>query len=110
MAERSESLQLVLERNTFYRNNYRKFLTILVIQSVVMVFIAIVLYYAVAIRPSTTYFASTPDGILIQLQPLNQPIKSQRFVAQWAAKAAQQVFTFDWVNYRAQLNYCSHLE
>tara|TARA_E500000178_G_scaffold351822_1_gene413818 strand:+ start:1494 stop:2015 length:522 start_codon:yes stop_codon:yes gene_type:complete len=66
-----------------------------------------VLYYVVVVRPSTAYFASTPDGILIRLQPLTQPIKSDQFVAQWAAKAAQQVFTFDWVNYRAQMSRAS---
>lgn len=108
MADRSESLQLVLERNSFYRNNYRKFVVILIIQSLALLLMTTVLYYAVVVKPSTAYFASTPDGILIRLQPLSQPIKSDQFVAQWAAKSAQEIFTFDWVNYRAQLNRASH--
>ncbi|MAJ82508.1 MAG: hypothetical protein CMF41_06295 [Legionellales bacterium] len=107
MANRSESLQLVIERNSFYRNNYRRFVSILIVQSLAMLLMTTVLYYVVVVRPSTAYFASTPDGILIRLQPLTQPIKSDQFVAQWAAKAAQQVFTFDWVNYRAQMSRAS---
>jgi intracellular multiplication protein IcmL len=107
MANRSESLQLVIERNSFYRNNYRRFVSILIVQSLAMLLMTTVLYYVVVVRPTTAYFASTPDGILIRLQPLTQPIKSDQFVAQWAAKAAQQVFTFDWVNYRAQMSRAS---
>ena len=107
MANRSESLQLVIERNSFYRNNYRRFVSILIVQSLAMLLLTTVLYYVVVVRPTTAYFASTPDGILIRPQPLTQPIKSDQFVAQWAAKAAQQVFTFDWVNYRAQMSRAS---
>ncbi|MDG2347992.1 MAG: DotI/IcmL/TraM family protein [Gammaproteobacteria bacterium] len=103
MKQRSEGLQLVLERNAFYRNNYRRFVAILFVQSVLLLIVSVVLYYSVVIKPTTTYFASTPDGVLIRLEPLTQPLKSNKFVAQWAAKSAQEVFSFDWINFRTQL-------
>lgn len=107
MKNRSDALQLVLERNAFYRNNYRRFVAILFIQSTLLLVVSIVLYYTVVIKPSTTYFASTPDGVLIRLEPLAQPLKSNEFVSQWAAKSAQEVFSFDWINFRAQLSNAS---
>lgn len=107
MEKRNQALQLVLERNAFYRNNYRRFVAILMVQSVLLLAISVTLYYTVVIKPSTTYFASTPDGVLIRLEPLNQPLKSNTSVAQWAAKSAQQVFSFDWINFRTQLSAAS---
>lgn len=107
MEKRGEALQLVLERNSFYRNNYRKFVAILFVQSVLLLVVSVILYYTVVIKPSTTYFASTPDGVLIRLEPLTQPLKSNNFVAQWAAKSAQEVFSFDWINFRSQLSKAS---
>ena len=91
MKNRSDALQLVLERNAFYRNNYRRFVAILFIQSTLLLVVSIVLYYTVVIKPSTTYFASTPDGVLIRLEPLAQPLKSNEFVSQWAAKSDSRI-------------------
>jgi len=53
------------------------------------------------------YFATTPDGRLINIHPLNDPVVTDDFVLQWSAEAARKAFDLDFVNWKEQLQNAS---
>lgn len=51
-----------------------------------------------------SYIAVTPDGRIIPLVPLSQPLPSSFDIGFWSTQKAQQLFTLDYQNYRNQLS------
>lgn len=97
------ALELVVYRNNFYRDNYRR---LMVVCLALLVLIGCVVYWAFYERthkPAPEYFATTYDGKLIALIPLNQPNMEDNALLQWATEAAVASYTFNFVNYRKAL-------
>src|SRR5262249_2868969 len=53
------------------------------------------------------YFATTSDGRIINIVPLNEPYRSQADVVAWAAGTAQNVIRFGYHDYRERLQQVS---
>lgn len=102
-----DALELVRMRNNFYRDNYRRALAALLLMILINLLLAAGIVYQIMNRPQPQYFATTADGKLIQLSPLNDPMVSQEFLLQWANQAAVAAYTYDFVNYRQQLQKAS---
>ncbi|MES2212278.1 MAG: type IVB secretion system apparatus protein IcmL/DotI [Pseudomonadota bacterium] len=94
------AVETVVLRNFFYRDNYYRMMTLtlwlLLLAFALMGFI----YFQQATRPTPKYFATTPDGALIELIPLDEPNLSPNTLLQWATQAATASYTFNFVNYR----------
>ena len=60
-------------------------------------------YLAVS-RPEPRYFATTTDGQLLPLVPLDKPHQSAAEVSNFAVKAVTSSLTYDFANYRADFN------
>lgn len=60
-------------------------------------------YLAVS-RPEPRYFATTTDGQLLPLVPLDKPHQSAAEVSNFAVKAVTTSLTYDFANYRADFN------
>jgi intracellular multiplication protein IcmL len=103
MSRRHDAIQTVLMRNDFYRDRYRWMLYALLGQSVALIISGYTIYYLANDRPEPRYFATRADGGLIRLIPLNEPMLTQSAILTWAGKAATDAFTFDFVNFRQQL-------
>ena len=103
----NDGLELVINRNAFYRDNYRR----VVIALLIMIFINLGLvgavFYLITHRPTPQYFATTASGRILPLYPLDQPMMSQAEILQWASVAATLVFNFDFVHWRSQLQEAS---
>jgi hypothetical protein len=68
MDENFESIIRV--HKNFYRDNYRKGINILLVLSVVVVVLIAATFYVVVHRPDSNYYATSSDGALISLAPV----------------------------------------
>ncbi len=106
MAE--DALEVVKLRNNFYRDSYRRVILVLLLSIILNVLLAIAGGYLFMYRPNPQYFATTADGRVIKLVPLSQPNLSKRAVLQWAVQAATSAYSYNFVNYRKQLEEASN--
>lgn len=99
-----DAIATILNRNAFYRDGYRLLLRLSIIQSIVIVvLVAGVIALLLSIENKHIYFATTSDGRIINIVPLEEPYKTDAEVIAWAAGTAQKVMTFGYHDYRARL-------
>ncbi|MBL7479610.1 type IVB secretion system apparatus protein IcmL/DotI [Legionella bononiensis] len=101
MAE--DALTVVALRNQFYKDSQRKVILALLIAIVVNFVLGSLLVYIITHPPAPRYFATTINGRITPLFPLNEPNQSDSAVLQWANQAAIAAFTYNFVNYRDEL-------
>jgi len=100
----TDAVSTVLSRNAFYRDGYRLLLRISLVQGLVIVLlIATVLTMVLSIDVRYVYFATTSDGRIINIVPLNEPYRSRAEVIAWAAGKAQEVMRFGYNDFRQRL-------
>lgn len=105
MAE--DALTVVALRNDFYRDSYRKVMIILLVSVLLNVGLGAILYYIVSHPPLPKYFATSINGRITPIVPMDLPNQSDSAIAQWANQAAIASFTYNFVNYRAELQVAS---
>ena len=107
MAEKS--LEIVVERNHFYQDGYRKLSLIFMLLLVSAVFLGFVNSHlrSVSKRPPE-YFAMTCDGNFATITPLSDPMVSDAKLLAWANRVITTVYSLDFVHYRGQLESASH--
>jgi intracellular multiplication protein IcmL len=99
-----DAISTVLSRNAFYRDGYRMLLRISILQGLVIVLlIASIIGMLMTVETRYVYFATTSDGRIINIVPLNEPFRSPAEVIAWAAGTAQNVLRFDYRDYRQRL-------
>jgi intracellular multiplication protein IcmL len=97
-----------LNRNAFYRDGYRLLLRISLIQTVVIIMMVLAITGLVlSMKPRSIYFATTSDGRIINIVPLNEPYLTDAQVVAWAASTAQNVMRFGYNDYRDRLQQSS---
>lgn len=103
----SNAVQLVMERNEFYRINYRWVIGGLFLAVLMILALLGVIYYQVTHPSSYQYFATTDDGKILPILPLSQPNMSDDDVLVWANNAAVAAYTYNYVNFRQELQAAS---
>lgn len=98
-----ESLELVRLRNNFYRDNYRRVVGALLILLIINITLVGMIFYQIVNRPEPKYFATSADGRITQLYPLDMPMIAPAELLQWASRAAVAAYNFNFVNYREAL-------
>ncbi|HBD7145410.1 TPA: type IVB secretion system apparatus protein IcmL/DotI [Legionella pneumophila] len=101
MAE--DALTVVALRNKFYKDSQRKVILALLIAIVVNVVLASLVVYMITHPPAPKYFATSINGRITPLFPLDEPNQSDSAVLQWANQAAIAAFTYNFVDYRDEL-------
>ncbi len=101
MAE--DALTAVTLRNNFYRDGQRKMILLLLISMAANFLLASMIVYIISHPPAPKYFATSINGRITPLFPLNEPNQSDSAVLQWANQAAIAAFTYNFVNYRTEL-------
>ncbi len=101
MAE--DALTVVTLRNKFYKDSQRKVIFALLIAILVNLVLGSMLVYIITHPPAPKYFATSINGRITPLFPLDQPNQSDSAVLQWANQAAIASFTYNFVNYRDEL-------
>ena len=99
----NDALVLVLSRNAFYKRLHILVLSALMLNIVVILMLMGTLLYLIKNPTKPLYFAADEIGRLIQITPVNLPNMSQEKVTEWTTNAVQEAFSFDYINYRDQL-------
>ncbi|WP_419420335.1 type IVB secretion system apparatus protein IcmL/DotI [Legionella sp. D16C41] len=102
-----DSLTAVTLRNDFYRDGQRKMVLGLLISLFTNLFLGGMVAYLLTHPPAPKYFATSINGRITPLFPLNEPNQSDSAVLQWANQAAIAAFTYNFVNYRDELQAAS---
>ena len=99
-----KSLELVTLRNDFYRDNFRRMVTICLLSLIANAILAASLVFSIKHHQKPIYFASSTQGQLVNMKPLNQPILSDTAVKSWISRSLPSVFDMDFVNYQRNMN------
>ena len=102
-AQKDGSPQAVNLSYEFYRDGYRRVLVALIILLVLDILVILSAMYLYSNRPDPKFFATSPDGQIVELFPLNQPVMRQAQVINWANNAIARAYTYDYLNYRNQI-------
>jgi intracellular multiplication protein IcmL len=103
-----DAIVTVLNRNAFYRDGYRLLLRLSIIQGIVIVVLAVgIISLFLSIENKRVYFATTSDGRIINIVPLNDPYRTSAEVVEFAARTAHNVMSFDYRDYRDNLQRAS---
>lgn len=97
------AMEKVIIRNEFYRDGQRKTISILLVSMTVNLLLSALLAYLMTHPPLPKYFATSINGRITPLFPLDEPNQSDSAVLQWANQAAIAAFTYNFVNYREEL-------
>ena len=98
-----DGLSLVVNRNFFYRDSYRKVLFVLLLSIVINILMTTVAIYNLTNPVPAQFIVTSPDGRLIPVSPLSQPVKSTPQILAWSNMAAARINSYDFVNFRRQL-------
>lgn len=103
-----KGLSKVVVRNEFYRDGYRTLLRLAIMQGFVILGLIVSFYVMVQnSKPENLFFATTEDGRLVPMVPLNEPNLSAPALMSWTAQAATEVMTFGFNDYRRRLQEAS---
>jgi intracellular multiplication protein IcmL len=102
------ALELIVMRNAFYRDNYRRAFVVLLVLILVNFFLVGAIFYKIWNPPQPQYFATTADGRMISWHPLTDPVVTDDFVLQWSANAVRKAFSEDYMHWREQLQEASN--
>jgi intracellular multiplication protein IcmL len=99
-----DPLANILNRNEFYRDGYRLLMKIALIEGMIIAaLIACIVGLFLFVSPKDRFFATTMDGRIISLVPLDVEYQSPGEVVAWSAKVARDVMTFGYHDYRDRL-------
>lgn len=103
-SEKLRGLTAVATRNIFYRDGYRQLTQIsLILASAVLVLIIALAVTISQSRPQDRFFATTSDGRLVQMVPLNQANLNDAAIVSWAARSSSDIMTFGFHDYQRRL-------
>ncbi len=98
----------VVVRNEFYRDGFRNLIRIAIAEAVIIVLLLLTfISYMNAAKAQNHYFATTADGRIMQLVPLELPNMGTSALLSWAAQAGTEVMTFGFHDYQRRLQYSS---
>ncbi|HLB57302.1 MAG TPA: DotI/IcmL/TraM family protein [Gammaproteobacteria bacterium] len=104
MTMAGDALQVIRLRNDFYRDGFHKVLLALgMILFAIILLVATSLYLFLA-KPPPVNFASDNEWRIVPAVPLNQPYLKTADLIQWVSTVLPDVFTYDFINYKNQLN------
>ena len=102
-----KGLGTVMVRNEFYRDGYRVMRMVALAQAVAIIVLIVAVVNFVEVRKEYKYFATTEDGRLVPMIPLNQPNLSTPALLSWVAQASAEVMTFGHHDYKRRLQEAS---
>ncbi len=102
-----DKLMAVTMRNQFYKDSQHKIVLVLTISMAANLILGLILSYIITHPPAPKYFATSINGRITPLFPLDAPNQSDSAVLQWANQAAIAAFSYNFVNYHSELQAAS---
>ena len=78
--------------------NKKMFTIVLFLLFVLTISLGMNVYY-ILFKPKPVYFASTSDGRVLPMVPLDRPVRSERWLINWSGKIIIDLLTMSAVNY-----------
>lgn len=100
-------IALVALRNQFYKDSYRKIMMAVLLSILLNVVLVAFVVYLKSNPPKPKYFATSINGRITPLFPMDQPNQSDSAVRQWANQAAIAAYSYNFLNYREELQAAS---
>jgi intracellular multiplication protein IcmL len=101
-------LVTVITRNEFYRDGFRNMIRIAILEAfIILGLILAMIVHVKTSQPVDRYFATTADGRIMQLIPLDKESISQSALMSWVAQAASETMTFGYHDYQRRLQQSS---
>jgi intracellular multiplication protein IcmL len=101
------ALEVVQMRKNFYRDSYRRVVSVLLFMIIANAILALIIYYMATHQPEPKYFATSADGRITPLYPLTAPMVADSALLQWANQAAVAAYTYNFATYRKELQEAS---
>src|SRR5579872_1835284 len=98
-----DPLSIIFARNAFYKRLHYLVLFAFFLSILANAFLCWVLYFLLKTPFQPLYFAADPVGRLIPIIPVDQANMSADEASDLAVEAVQAAYSYDYVNYRAQL-------
>jgi len=99
----NDALVAVITRNTFYRRQCYLAIGALCVSYLVIIFLAYVFYFVWTHPAKPLYFATDKVTRLLEDVPVTTPNMTTQDVINWTVNAVEAAFSYDYVNYRGQL-------
>src|SRR5262245_11114745 len=99
----NDALVMVFSRNSFYKRLHFLALAALTFSLLVVLVLLLTLIYLLRNPSHSLYFAADDVGRLIQVVPVKQANMSPEEVIAWTIEAVQAAYSYDYINYRRQL-------
>lgn len=103
MSNQIDPADLVRFRNHFYRDKYRSTMTVLLVSILLNAACCVAVFYLWQYRPLPKYFATSAEGRILKLVPLNEPLHSNEDIISWASSAAIAAMSYNFLEYKTQL-------
>lgn len=98
-----DALEVVQMRKNFYRDSYRRVVSVLLFTILGNLLLAFIVYYLATHRPEPKYFATSADGRITPIYPLTAPMVADSALLQWANQAAVSAYTYNFATWRKEL-------
>src|SRR3990167_1013088 len=102
MMEKQDALVAIFTRNAFYQRFYYLVLLTFALSLVIIAILLGIIVFLIKNPVHPLYFAADKISRLIRDVSVNQPM-SQDMVSQWVVEAVQAANSYDYLNYRFQL-------
>ncbi len=103
----ADALEVIKHRNEFQKDAHHRVLIALLLSVILNFILGFAFVYLVEHPPAPQYFATTINGRITPLIPLDQPNMPPSTLLQWANSAAIAAYTYNFVNYRQELQSAS---
>jgi len=102
MSLKTNAIETIVNRNEFYQDGYRLLLRLALVQAFLIVVLTVSLLMIFLMdKPIYRFFATTSDGRIIDIVPLDNPYRGD--VVAWTSQAATEAMTFAFTDYRLRL-------
>jgi intracellular multiplication protein IcmL len=101
-------LMSVVVRNEFYRDGFRNMMRIAIAEAVIIVVLIVTfIAYMNSTKPQNFYFATTADGRIMQLVPLDRANMGTSALMSWVSQSATEIMTFGFHDYQRRMQQSS---
>jgi intracellular multiplication protein IcmL len=98
-----DALVMVFSRNVFYRRLHFLALAAFGLMIIMIGILIWVLFYISKNQSPPVYFATDNVSRLVKVAPVEKPVLTTEDVIEWTTEAVQAAYSYDYLNYRGQL-------
>lgn len=100
----TESQDLLFQLNEFYRDSYRRTMSLLTFMILVCALLASVLVWMSFDKKQPEYYAALTTGEIVPMHPLSEPVLTSDFITEWAALTTRSIYNLNFSSYQQQLS------